>query len=251
MSEYDIKRFTTDFIDRTNKNYEFICKEKNINGLNGEASNSVYEVTQLVNSLFGVIVIPCETYFSKRCNENIIEKLLEEDKNYSLEPLIEIEKMIFKAKSQKRFRSTYKDGKNNTENKFYKLEYTYDDTYKRENKRFIWFDNMLRFIKHLRNALSHSGNTCLYFFRNCDYNASSEDVNITDIVFLDMSNGAIFAIQLSIDEIIKLKDLVANFFVTFEEKNVIEKIVEYEDAKKQMTAFFEEEQNTIPFKKKK
>ena len=56
MSGYNYENFIKEFTDRTMENYNRIK-----NGCIGAQAES-YEVTQLINSLFGLLIVPNEKY---------------------------------------------------------------------------------------------------------------------------------------------------------------------------------------------
>lgn len=70
----EYKELVKDFVNRTNKNLEFIEKRKFIEK-SQETEGKVYEFTQLVNSLFGLIIIPSELKHDKikDNNDNLID----------------------------------------------------------------------------------------------------------------------------------------------------------------------------------
>ena len=55
----NLKEFTCDYISRTMANYYTINNLQTNNDNNN--SNEVYEVTQLINSLFGILIMPFES----------------------------------------------------------------------------------------------------------------------------------------------------------------------------------------------
>lgn len=69
MSEY--KEFVKDFAFRTKKNLKYIESKKNI------GCDSVFEFTQLVNSLLGLLVIPQERECDRICNNFVSQKTCE------------------------------------------------------------------------------------------------------------------------------------------------------------------------------
>ena len=126
MSGYIFQEFVSDFSGRTKQNIrviDSICNEHDDN-----PDKKVYEVTQLINSLFGMIILPCEKYYNK-----INESDYMYESSYK-----EIQELIKTLISQKFLRSTYSGEHENIE--------------------------VFMFIKRLRNALAHSGNGKLNFY---------------------------------------------------------------------------------------
>lgn len=69
MSSYNIENFLFDFAYRTKTNLEYIEKYYN--------EDYLYEVTQVINSLLGLIVIPYEA--SKNMSEKTIKSIAPSD----------------------------------------------------------------------------------------------------------------------------------------------------------------------------
>lgn len=66
MSYYSKEDFEYDFIARTKKNLEFIenrYKQEIKDGKKDSEIEDVFEVTQLINSFFGLLILPKERYF--------------------------------------------------------------------------------------------------------------------------------------------------------------------------------------------
>lgn len=59
MSNYDAKRVVQDFADRTKRNLRFIEITKK------EKRGRVHEITQLINSLLGLVVFPQQEFFER------------------------------------------------------------------------------------------------------------------------------------------------------------------------------------------
>ena len=121
MSAYDYEHFVNDFIKRTQVNLSTIDEI-------AESGNEseVYEITQLINSLFGLLIVPFERY-----------KKVEEDELKSKDGYNEL---VSSIKSIKRLYTNYEDDRDDLGN------------FKVSN-----------FIKHLRNALAHLGNDRVLF----------------------------------------------------------------------------------------
>ena len=67
----DYKNLVKDFVERTRKNLEYVQLSKS-----NDSSLDVYEVTQLINSLLGLLVFPQQRYFDS-IPETPIEELVE------------------------------------------------------------------------------------------------------------------------------------------------------------------------------
>jgi hypothetical protein len=63
----EYKNLVVDFITRTKMNLEFIENQVNQN------DNGIFEVTQLINSMLGLLVFPCETYIKRIPPKSISE----------------------------------------------------------------------------------------------------------------------------------------------------------------------------------
>ena len=73
------------------------------------------------------------------------------------------------------------------------------------------FYQIFNFIKHIRNALSHSGNHCLFFLTDSNNN------KITDVIFKDFYGNKNFILQLKIEELLILRETIAKIFVMLEQ----------------------------------
>ncbi len=129
MSGYNIEYFLNSFTKRTIENLKFIEDEVE--------KYDLFEVTQLINSLLGLIIIPVEAYKNtNNINENGLKKLSKED--YDI-----INDLLDKCKKENRLFSDYP------------MNY-----YEEQVKRI----SVNRFISHLRNAIAHGGNHGIYFY---------------------------------------------------------------------------------------
>ena len=179
--EYNLLEFVKDFSYRTIQNkfvvdeiYEKHCIEPD---------TKVYEVTQLINSLFGIIIVPYEKY--KRFLVFKKEKEILLENNYKV-----IKEFIDDLQSKNLVKSTY------CNDEFY--------TYPKGISVF-------KFVKHLRNALAHSGNGRLNFFP-----ISNGKNEIEGVFFIDMEEKSkeFFCCELSIEDIKKLYNLIPALFIT-------------------------------------
>ena len=123
MSGYNMEYFISDFAMRTKINLEIINEKAE----SSFQSEKVYEVTQLINSFLGLVVLPNEKF-----------KNWQEMKNSEMK---EVEENIWKLLK------TCADN-----NRYFN---SYDD---KESK------NVQKFIDHIRNSVSHSGKLGLHFY---------------------------------------------------------------------------------------
>ena len=199
MSSYNIECFLKDFANRTIKNLKFVEKY-------AFYENDLYEVTQLINSLLGLIIIPVETYKKKqRLSDEKLRKLSGANYN-SVKNLIKI------CHDEKRLYSDY------------------------------WYDNdgvkVDSFIAHLRNAIAHSGNHGIRFY------PISENGKISNIMFFDEkgehekknqeqkpSKVSVFCVKLTIAELRALVEDIVELYCRFESsgRNIAHKQKDYRD----------------------
>ena len=120
MSAYDYEHFVDDFIKRT---------KANLNTINDIVKNDpeieAYEITQLINSLFGLLIVPNEKY------KDFDDEKLKGDGYNELANAIKKIKCLY---------TNYKDDKDDYDN--FKVS---------------------QFIRHLRNALAHLGQDRVLF----------------------------------------------------------------------------------------
>ena len=193
MSEYDYDKLVSCFAYRTKQNLDLIDKLKIIKTLpidkqSGELSRllnqyqEINDVTQLVNSLFGLLILPIEKYDRLKCYQDLIRK---EYKG--------IQSLIARLKDSNRLSNSYKY--------VFKKELLDEDHY-----------HVPSFLKHLRNALSHSGNDRLLFI--------GDGVELTTIVFNDEyeeDKKQKFHAELEIDEVRLLADYLLSMFSKIDE----------------------------------
>lgn len=146
-------------------------------------TSSLFEITQLLNSMMGVAVLPFEMH------KEIFDR---KDSNYFSDNNIRYREII---KSE----STYKD----LEKYIMKLKNDgkWNSTYHRDNDNVVF-----GFLKHLRNTVSHSGDGCL-----CILPLDNGEI-ITNICFYDSYENMEFAMNLSVDEFRQLFCLVGNLY---------------------------------------
>ena len=194
MSGYNVEHFLNDFADRTLHNLSVLEKDVEAYKLN--------EVTQLINSLLGLIIIPVEACKSLRRIDSELKKSSKEDYE-------KICKLLEKCKAEKRFFSDYETS-------------SFEDN--------LGHMNVDNFIRHLRNALSHGGDNGLHFY------PISEEKKITNVIFYDNDkvnkNNIIheFCIDLTVSELTELAMSISQLYCKFEKKdeNSKNKIEKYE-----------------------
>jgi len=168
MGMYSVDCFISDFAMRTMENLKCI-----------EEHNSKYGVTQLINSLFGLLIVPNEKYKYRNNNPNKVP-----DK-------------VFKAESE-----------------FYKsLQREFDilEQEKRYYNNYPTKHMMSENITRLRNALAHSGKEGLHFL------PMEEAEEISSVIFYDTDDaGHEFCVQLSIEEIKKIANMISKMYKAIE-----------------------------------
>ncbi len=195
MSGYNMEHFLADFADRTISNLRFIE--------DGAEVYKLHEVTQLINSLLGLIIIPVEyykkTYKIKNCNKDrIIQGISLNDYNV-------VANMIEKCDKEKRFYSDY-------------------DRDRDRSGRI----SVSEFINHLRNAIAHGGNNGIHFF------PVSDSRIISSVIFYDNNEFSKkiakrdfdtraeineFCIKLSVAELKVLVTAISSMYCKFEKKD--------------------------------
>lgn len=157
--------------------------------------DKLYEVTQLINSLMGIAVLPYEMHkeYFKSIND---EKVAEDNKGKSLKEL------------QESIRQTvpYKDLENHIRVLYGKKKWY--STYKKDlnNNRLCEATFVFSFLGHLRNATCHSGDNAMSIL------PLTEGSAIKEILFYDNFEGQEFAMILKIEELEQLINLVATFY---------------------------------------
>ena len=138
----------------------------------------VFEVTELINSLFSVLVVPNE-YFQKDYGAFYSEV----DDLSGVDGYEQLKNLIRKFKTHNLVRDTYN-----------------------QNDEFYYVRN---FLKHMRNSLSHSGAGGILFY------PSEPDAEISHVYFFDYDNSDTkrrFCAKLSIDDIKELKEDLTIYF---------------------------------------
>ena len=202
MSGYNMEYFISDFAARTKTNLALINK------IVDSSYHEAYEVTQLINSLLGLVVLPNEK-FKKWEEKKSTEMKAVEDKIWELLKICEDNDRYFNS---------------------------YDD---KESK------NVLLFIDHIRNSVSHSGKMGLNFYPVVD----GGDSKITHIIFYDSDyimklrrnkknpeiaheNAKEFCLKLKVEEAGRLAGHIADLYCLVEKspgrdvdyENIIDKL---------------------------
>jgi len=179
--EIDYKKFAQIFSERTRINLDIITQM-------ADAGGDVYEVTQLLNSLFGITIVSYELFFR---NNNLL-------KSYEKEHILdstsgkELEKFIRDCEEKNILKCTYAN----------------------------WDHKGIELVRHIRNSMSHSGNSGISFFPLPE-KGYSEPKDIKYVIFYDKnkSNRSAcgdceeeFCLLLSIDELRMLSYDIQNFF---------------------------------------
>ena len=208
MSEFNYGKFVKEYIERTQNNLDIINYLKN---------TEIYEITQLINSLFGTIVLPYEHFKSKLSKRFDGKNMLSNKPGYS-----QIVRIINNAKNCGRLRCTY---------------------FNENNQDFL----VRNFLFHIRNALAHSGNGKMYF------SEGNKKGIIGEVYFCDVNGDdkQFFCAKFDIDTIRKLKDAVAIMYSSLDEEDdeekINEKIKAYDDLKNNMNRFLAGECNEFDF----
>lgn len=177
-----MEQFIGDFATRTVKNMNYI--------FNHTEDGNLFEVTQLINSLLGLIIIPTEAYKRKVKDKQLKHHApTEYKKTYNL---------IAQCAEENRY---YCDYQKNTNTIIYGNEHSVVD-----------------FITHIRNAVAHGGNKGIHFF------PLEENGRITSVYFYDNDEKTKnerekvhqFCVKLSVDEVKSLAQYIAKMYFSFE-----------------------------------
>lgn len=154
MGMYNLEIFVKEFGNRTIHNLNIIKDKKKADLAKNKRYDKVeknnYEVTQLLNSLLGLLVIPFERY--KNSKDKDLMKM-EDTTHYN-----RIRHFIDKLRKSNRL---YNDYPPNIDK----------------------YGEVCNFIRHLKNSLSHSGNQRIGF---CPIRETDKDETIEEIIFSDM-----------------------------------------------------------------
>lgn len=175
MSAYSYEVFIQEFVRRTRENYKKILHRYE------EDERCRYDVTQLINSLFGMLIVPNEKYKYKKNRAGVSEYYLKNTPEYE-----EILDIIQDIKDDGRYYSSYERDCHEVSD----------------------------FIKHMRNALSHSGDQGLHFL------PFQEGQEITGVIFYDTDKEyggtSEFCVELTNAEILELSNSIADMYARIE-----------------------------------
>lgn len=190
MSGYNYTHLVKEFADRTVDNLRIIK--------NAHPEDRPREVTQLINSFLGLLVVPSERYKESRPEKEKEENALRDS---SPEMYSSITDLIHVLKQCKKLHNNYDDRKN----------YPVCD-----------------FIHHLRNAVCHSGNKRLILY------PIGENKEIETAIFYDtLTLGGTkyeFAVELTIEQIRALIKAISTMYIAVEDRKSEDIKKEYEDA---------------------
>ena len=189
MSCYNYTHFIKEFADRTTENLRIIESFS--------YKPEKKEVTQLINSLLGLLVVPSERY-----KEESSEKEREENSLRVCSPEMyrNIKKLIAQLKKEKKLYNDYG----------YARKYPVCD-----------------FIHHLRNAVCHSGNKTLIF------TPIEENKEIETVIFYDTytnPSGKMyeFCVELTVEQIRNLIAEISKMYIAVENSEAKDIQKEYE-----------------------
>ncbi len=191
MAVYNIEVFLNDFSERTKKNFEAIEQRAH--------RDNLYEVTQLINSLLGMLILPYETYNIRYRKKYPSKEWARHLKKAAPKSFDRLKNLIDRLKTEKRLFCDYNSDNPSGQSK-------------------IWVDE---FIHHLRNAVAHGGNNGIHFFPIKE----SDCRDITDVIFYDndeiKNNDSIseFCVKVSVSELKEIVNCISDLYCGFEEKN--------------------------------
>lgn len=206
MSNYDYNGFVRSFSDRTNKNLKLIerVKQGKLKICVPQKSKRLipvrtdtYEVTQLINSLFGLLVVPQEIFkddmwkLNENANENNGISNNSEGDYKKGEDYTALSKIVADLAENKCLQTTYTN----------------------------YYDPVISFIWHLRNALSHSG-TGLHFTPVSKHGQIEKvyfyDQNIQNKGKTNEKYKGEFCALLTVDEIKQIIKHINGFYIAWE-----------------------------------
>lgn len=199
---YKVDCFVADFAMRTQNNLQHIDDGACIETEKDIKDKTFFEVTQLINSLLGLAVIPIEIYKSKKDIFN--DEELERISKSAYDKIVHI---INKCETNKNLYSDY--------------QYDYKDQNEKKSLK------VTSFLRHIRNSIAHGGNEGLHFF------PVEKNSEITNIFFydnythykknVDRKKNEIeeieeFCVNLSIGDVRELVLAISDLFSCIEEK---------------------------------
>ncbi len=186
MSGYNMQYFIEDFAKRTMSNKRIIDAIVNHEPF---YDSKAYEVTQLINSLLGLVIMPTEKYKKNVRAESSVYRDCKE----------KIIHLIKKCEVEKRY---YND---------------YGDKY-----------NVFKIINHLRNSIAHGGNEGLHFYpvqeggdsviTGVVFYDSQYEINEKSTSPKPDGDVPEFCLSLSINEIEELVEAISTLYISAEKK---------------------------------
>lgn len=189
MSCYNYTHFIKEFADRTTENLQIIESS-------GEKRDRK-EVTQLINSFLGLLVVPSERYKESRDEKEKEENTL---KSCSPEMYESIAKLIALLKANQKLYNDYRDA----------TKYP-----------------VCEFMHHLRNAVCHSGNKRLIFAPIEEYK-EIETVIFYDTYTTERGKKYEFCAELTVAQIRRLIVEISKMYVAVENAEAKAMQKEYE-----------------------
>lgn len=194
----NLKEFTHDYTERTLANnntiYNLYLKEREDHA--EEKIEGAFEVTQLINSLFGILIMPFESVKALKNGQMGANAMREVNHKMKVaDPIAfdDLAKVIQELKNTRHFYDSYvKD-------------------YEKEIAE-------ISFVHRLRNSLAHSGNNGLRFFPIGE--GSQEMSKIKSIIFCDEERngkGESFVAELSVEQVERVVRSLATIFGKFSE----------------------------------
>lgn len=186
MSGYNMQYFIEDFAKRTMENKRIIDAIVNHRPI---YDYEAYEVTQLINSLLGLVIMPTEKYKKKAIAESTVYRECNE----------KIFNLLKKCEEEKRYFNNYEE------------DY-----------------HVFRVINHLRNSIAHSGNEGLHFYpvqeggdsviTGVVFYDSQYEINKRSTMPKNVGSVAEFCLRLTIDEIEELVETISRLYISVEKK---------------------------------
>ncbi len=180
IAGFDLHSFEREFARRTLANLKFVEKEveeRHSKGITDNDIDDVFEITQLVNSFVGMLILPKEAYYKAVRNEAPFRS---EEANIIIHRL---------SRDSSRYSCTY----------------TYKTRNGNQKKEYLTPKNLAR---HFRNAVAHDNLTIIP-------QDLGQGGSITGIVFKDRNNsGEEFSLELTVDEIRVLLSALCELILT-------------------------------------
>lgn len=237
MSNYDMNRFLADFARRTRANTKWIWERKKAQDLGKERGKTVYEVTQLINSLYGLIIVPFSIMdFDKGADADGKMKAADAEAYGSLIQL------IMTLISERRLRSSYQF--------FYCRQAGFSHTLK-----------LYEFLRHIRNSLAHGDEKGLLFYPLTDQHEAQIEGIILHDVYVEDDVVSDFFVKLTINEINFIIQNLIKIFESYQSRlsvdsynrivDLYSEILENGFDTQTYIEFSNEEKNNPRFKKRK